>query len=117
MGIWAVSPRGPLDWYAASASMLYSLRLRGARVTGLPPVKGFLTVTKSLTAAGAVFAPAARAHRYLVSRSMTSMEMSSVMASIDNAELMATPFSGGTTPEPSDRRCACNVVEPAMLRC
>jgi hypothetical protein len=30
---------------------------------------------------------------------------------------MATPFSGGTTPEPSDRRCACNVVEPAMLRC
>jgi hypothetical protein len=32
---------------------------------------------------------------------MTSMEMSSAMANTDNAELMATPFSGGTTPEPS----------------
>ena len=75
--------------------MLYSLRLRGARATGPPPVK------QSLTVAEVVFTATARAPCYLVSRSMTSMEMSRAMASIDNVEFMATPFSGGTTPEPT----------------
>jgi hypothetical protein len=72
---------------------------------------------KSLAVAEVVFAATARAPCYLVSRSMTSIEMSRAMASIDNAELMATPFSGGTTPEPSDRRCAHDIVESAILRC
>jgi hypothetical protein len=40
---------------------------------------------------------------------MTSMEMSNAMANTDNAEFMATPFSGGTTPEPSGQE-ARNLV-------
>jgi hypothetical protein len=63
-------------------------------VTGPPPVK-----RRSLTVAGVVFAATARAPCYLVSRSMTSNATSKVMASAYIASGIATPFSGGTTPE------------------
>ena len=63
-------------------------------MTGPPPVK-----RRSLTVAGVVFAATARAPCYLVSRSMTSNATSKVMASAYIASGIATPFSGGTTPE------------------
>jgi hypothetical protein len=67
-------------------------RLRGARETGLPPVK------KPLTVAEVVFAATARAPCYLVSRSMTSAEMSSAMASAVIAPNIGTSFLRGYDP-------------------
>lgn len=66
-----------------------------------PGRPGSLRLSKSLTAAEVVFAATARAHRYLVSRSMTSMEMSRAMAREMSAPFIVPPFSGGTTPEPT----------------